>query len=134
MDIRSIDTGAGLEQVVITATVSCIGADAGSVEIFSTLPFNMEITEIQMVLASKLVTAGSTHQIKVTDGTNDICANQTYALADAIGTKKTPALDANYKRLIGSDKLVIVGTAGGTASTAGFALVVIKAKKIGEAS
>jgi hypothetical protein len=134
MDLRSIDTGADKEQVIITATVSCIGADAGSVEVFSTLQFPMQITEIQMVLASKLVTASSSHLIKVTDGTNDICANQTYAVADAIGTKKTPAVSATYGILNGSDKLVIVGTAGGTQSTAGFALVVIKAKKIGEAS
>ena len=49
-------------------------------------------------------------------------------------TKKTPAVSATNGILNGSDKLVIVGTAGGTASTAGFALVVIKAKKIGEAS
>ncbi len=134
MDLRSIDTGAGVEQVVITATVSTLGADAGSLEILKTLPFPMEITEIRAVLASKLVTASSTHSIKVTDGTNDICANVSFALADAIGTEKVGTISSTYSKLNGSDKLVIVGTAGGTASTGGYAIVIIKAKKIGEAS
>lgn len=130
MEIRSVDTGAGTEQVIITCTVSCLGADAGSIEVLKTLPFAMEVTEVRMVLTSKLVTAASTHLIKVTDGTNNIVADQTYALADAIGLEKAPALVAANVKLSGADKLVIVGTAGGTASTGGHALVVVKARRV----
>ncbi len=85
MEIRSVDTGAGTEQVFITCTASLIGADAGSIEVLKTLPFAMEVTEVRTVLTSKLVTAGATSLIRVTDGTNNIVADQSYALADAIG-------------------------------------------------
>lgn len=130
MEIRSVDIGAGTEQVIITATVSCIGADAGTIEVLKTLPFALEITEIRAVLTSKLVTASSTHLIKVTDGTNNICADVTYALADAIGTEKVGTIDAAYKKISGAKKLSIVGTAGSTASTGGHAVVVIKGKRV----
>lgn len=129
MEIRSVDTGAGTEQVITTCTVSCISADAGSIEVLKTLPFAMEVTEVRTVLTSKLVGAGATHLIRVTDGTNNIVADQTYALADAIGLEKAPALVAANVKLSGADKLVIVGTAG-TASTGGHALVIIKAKRV----
>ncbi|GEM_PF-4507820 len=130
MEIRSVDTGAGTEQVIITATVSCIGADAGTIEVLNTLPFALEITEIRAVLTGKLVTASSTHSIKVTNGTNDICADVAFALADTIGTEKVGTISATYKRISGAMKLAIVGTAGGTASTGGHALVIIKAQRV----
>ncbi len=134
MDIRSVDIGAGLDQQVFIIPVSCIGADAGTIDVIKTLPFEMEVTEVRMVLTSKLATAGATHLLRVTDGTNNIVADQTYALADTIGTEKIPALVSANVRLQGTDKLTVVSTAGGTASTAGQALVVIKYKKIGEKS
>lgn len=134
MDIRSIDTGAGIEDLIITAHLSTLGADAGSIEVLKTLPYPIQITEIRVVLTGKLVTASSTHLIKITDGTNDVCANLTLALADTIGTEYVGTINATYAKLQGAKKLVLVGTAGGTASTGGHALVIIKAKKIGEAS
>jgi len=129
MEIRSVDTGAGTEQMIITCTVSCISADAGSIEVIKTLPFAIEVTEVRMVLTSKLVGAGATALIRVTDGTNNIVADQTYALADAIGLEKAPALVAAYVKLSAAEKLVIVTTAG-VASTAGHALIVIKARRV----
>lgn len=130
MEIRSVDTGAGTEQVIITCTASLIGADAGSIEVLKTLPFAMEVTEVRTVLTSKLVTAGATSLIRVTDGTNNIVADQSYALADAIGLEKAPALVAANVKISGAEKLVIITTAGGTPSTGGHALVVIKARRV----
>ncbi len=130
MEIRSVDTGAGTEDMIITAHVSTLGADAGTIEVLKTMPYALEITEIRVVLTGKLVTASSTHKIKVTNGTNDICADLIPALADAIGTEYMGTIDATYKKVSKAMKIAIVGTAGTTASTGGHALVVIKARRV----
>ncbi len=65
MDIRSVDIAVRLEQQVFIIPVSCIGADADTIDIIKTLPFEMEIKEVWMVLTSKLAIAGATNLIRV---------------------------------------------------------------------